>query len=84
MPVSIPEKKTKVTCNKCRWYLIIVSGGYGDILRPDNGVKMLLNRRFEKCPTCGSTEFTDSEPSLNEKLNPVEYIKRVRYIFKSH
>ena len=82
MVISIPKKKVKISCDNCHWYLILDTGGFGDILKPSDGVRMLLNRKIEKCPECDSLEFASSEPSLVEKTNPVEYVRKVKFALK--
>ena len=82
MVISIPKIKVKISCNNCDWYLIMNTGGFGDILKPTDGIRMLLNREIKKCPKCGSLEFISSEPSLSEKVNPFAYIRKVKFSLK--
>jgi RNA polymerase subunit RPABC4/transcription elongation factor Spt4 len=82
MVIYLPKMKVKISCTNCHWYLILVAGGYGDILKPSDRIKMFLNRQIEKCPECGSTELESLEPSLSEKLNIFEYIRKVKFALK--
>lgn len=82
MVISIPKIKFKISCNNCDWYLVMNTGGFGDILKPTDGIRLLLNREIKKCPECGSLEFESSEPSLSEKINPVEYVRKIKFALR--
>lgn len=82
MVIFIPKKKVKISCDNCHWYLIMGTGGFGNILKPADGIRLLINREIKKCPECGSLEFESSEPSLSEKVNPFEYIRKIKFALK--
>ena len=79
MPVRIPKQKVKVSCKKCNWHLVIRRGGTGCVLSSHEMKNILINISLNSCPKCGNSDLVESTPSIIEKINPWESIKRVLY-----
>lgn len=77
MPVRIPKQKVKISCKKYNWYLVINRGGTGCVLSPHEMKDILLNTSLDSCPKCGNGDLIESTPSIIEKINPWESIKRI-------
>ena len=79
MPVRIPKQKVKVSCKNCNWNLVICRGGTGCVLSPNEMRNILINTSLDSCPKCGNSELVESSPSVIERINPWEHVKRMLY-----
>lgn len=71
------ERSFKITCKKCGWY---------SILRRNGGVLSMFINNFNSCPKCGCEEFETTRPTLWEKINPVEQLRKyyLKLVTKKH
>lgn len=84
MLIRTPKQTVKVSCKKCNWYLVIYRGGTGCVLSPHEMRIILLNTSLNSCPKCGGSELIESIPSIIERINPWEGIKRMMYYHQNN
>jgi len=58
----------KSVCKACGWH-VVRSFWIGDLI---TGLE--IAKLFPECPWCGGTDFMHFEPSLADRVNPVEIV----------
>lgn len=81
MPIRTPDRIVRVSCPRCAWHLIVNRGGVGDCLVGANAWRFAVNQVGDRCPKCGSDDLTESPASTWEKINPLEYLRKLNHAF---